>query len=190
MRQDMIISGVGGQGLLTIAAVVGAAALSKGMHIKQSEVHGMAQRGGAVLSHLRISDEPIASDLIPAGSADMLLSTEPMEALRYLPMLKSDGWLISNRNSFNNISNYPDMNMVIGEIEKWPKHLSVDADALAKEAGAAKAVNIVMLGAASSQMVLSAEVLIEQITQFFARKGEAVVAKNKHAFELGRSVGL
>ena len=96
MKTDMILSGVGGQGILSIAAVVGEAAVNEGLYMKQAEVHGMSQRGGDVQSNLRLSDQPIASDLIPKGQADLIVSLEPMEALRYLPYLKKDGWLVTN----------------------------------------------------------------------------------------------
>ena len=107
MKKDIILAGVGGQGILSIAATIGFAAIEAGLHIKQSEVHGMSQRGGDVQSHLRLSDSEIASDLIPFGKADMIISVEPMESLRYLPMLSPDGWLITNTTPFINIPNYP-----------------------------------------------------------------------------------
>ena len=107
MQNDIILAGVGGQGILSIAAVIGMAALDNGLFVKQSEVHGMSQRGGAVLSHLRLSDKEIYSSLIPDGEADMILSVEPMELLRYLPFLKKEGYLISNIKPVKNIPNYP-----------------------------------------------------------------------------------
>ena len=93
------MSGVGGQGILSIAAAIGEAALKEGLYMKQAEVHGMSQRGGDVQSNLRLSDQPIASDLIPLGHADLIISLEPMESLRYLPYLSKEvGWLpILNR---------------------------------------------------------------------------------------------
>lgn len=92
MNTDIILSGVGGQGILSIATIIGAAAINDNLYIKQAEVHGMSQRGGDVQSNLRISSTPIASDLIPLGKADLIISLEPMEAMRYLPYLKrTDG---------------------------------------------------------------------------------------------------
>jgi indolepyruvate ferredoxin oxidoreductase beta subunit len=95
MKTDIILAGVGGQGILSIAAVIGSAAVEENLFIKQTEVHGMSQRGGDVQSHLRISDQAIASDLIPLGRADLIISLEPMEALRYLPYLKKDVWIVT-----------------------------------------------------------------------------------------------
>ena len=88
MRKDIILSGVGGQGILTIATIIGEAATVAGLNLKQAEVHGMSQRGGDVQSNLRLSDETIHSDLISLGEADLIISMEPMEALRYLPYLE------------------------------------------------------------------------------------------------------
>jgi indolepyruvate ferredoxin oxidoreductase beta subunit len=138
MKRDIILSGVGGQGILSIANVIGLAAIEAGLFIKQAEVHGMSQRGGDVQSNLRISDKEIASDLIPMGQCDMILSVEPMESLRYLPMLASNGWLITNNKPFVNIPNYPDMKDVLKEIESIPNHIAIDADQIAKEMGSVR----------------------------------------------------
>ena len=108
MKRDIILSGVGGQGILSIATVIGRAALAEGLQIKQAEVHGMSQRGGDVQSNLRISSSAIRSDLIPRGAADLIVSMEPMEALRYLPWLADDGWVITGITPLINIPNYPE----------------------------------------------------------------------------------
>ncbi len=184
-QQDIIIAGVGGQGLLTIAAVIGAAALHKGYYVKQSEVHGMAQRGGAVVSHLRLSLAPIASDLVPPGSAHLILATEPMEALRYLPFIRPDGWLVTNRHPVRNVANYPPLEAVLAEVERWPNRVVVDAEQLAKDAGSRRAVNLVMLGAATDYLVVSHHDLVAQVEKFFARKGAEIVQANLAAFEAG-----
>ena len=188
MRNDIILAGVGGQGILSIAAVVGMAALKKGLFVKQSEVHGMSQRGGAVLSHLRISENEIFSSLIPEGEADMILSVEPMELLRYKSFLRKDGWMISNTKQVKNISNYPDLEKVFAEIKKHPKHILLDADTLAKKAGNVRAANMVMLGAAADHMELDNESLIGGINEIFRRKGERIIQLNIDAFETGRAV--
>ena len=96
MKKDIILAGVGGQGILSIATVIGQAALAEGWYLKQAEVHGMSQRGGEVQSHLRISTEPIWSDLIPQGKADIILSLEPLEALRYVPWLAPEGCVVTS----------------------------------------------------------------------------------------------
>ena len=149
MKTDIILSGVGGQGILSIAAVIGEAAIHNGLYMKQAEVHGMSQRGGDVQSNLRISDKPIASDLIPLGKADLIISLEPMEALRYLPYLAKDGWIVTNSTPFINIPNYPEPEDVIKEINKMPHKIILDVDTIAKESGSPRTANIVMLGAAS-----------------------------------------
>ncbi len=128
MKSDIILSGVGGQGILSIAATIGMAALENHLHLKQAEVHGMSQRGGAVQSHLRISEKEIASDLIPLGKADLIISVEPMESLRYLPWLSENGWLVTNTTPFANIPDYPDMKEVLAEIEMLPHQIAINAD--------------------------------------------------------------
>ncbi|MFH0880670.1 MAG: indolepyruvate oxidoreductase subunit beta [Lentisphaerota bacterium] len=185
-KQDIVIAGVGGQGILTIAGVIGMAALKKGLHVKQSEVHGMAQRGGAVVSHLRFSEQHIASDLIPHAGASLLLSTEIMETLRYFPSLKKDAWVVANKHPLQNISNYPPLEPLIQAVESWPHHLLIDAEHLAREAGARRAVNIVMLGAASPFIHLPVEDLRAEVGKYFSGKGAEVVEKNLKAFDLGR----
>ncbi|NLN30743.1 MAG: indolepyruvate oxidoreductase subunit beta, partial [Bacteroidales bacterium] len=149
MKKDIILAGVGGQGILSIAAVIGLAALENNLFFKQSEVHGMSQRGGDVYSHFRLSDKAVLSDLIPHGSADMIISVEPMEALRYLPWLSTSGWLISSSDPYINITDYPPLEEIIYEIGKIKNHRIIDAGTTAREAGSVKAVNMVMLGAAS-----------------------------------------
>jgi indolepyruvate ferredoxin oxidoreductase, beta subunit len=185
MKKDIILAGVGGQGILTIATVIGAAALNRNWYIKQAEVHGMSQRGGDVQSHLRLSDQPIWSDLIAFGKADLILSVEPMEALRYLPYLAPDGWVITNSNPFNNIVNYPPLEAVHTRIREVPNHILIDADNIAKEVKAARSMNIVVLGAATKQLGFSAEEIGKALTSIFARKGEAIVEANLRAYKAG-----
>ncbi|GAB4319685.1 MAG: indolepyruvate oxidoreductase subunit beta [Bacteroidales bacterium] len=188
MKKDIILAGVGGQGILSIAAVIGTAALSRGLYLKQAEVHGMSQRGGDVHSDLRISSSEIASDLIPAGSADLIISVEPMEALRYLPMLAPDGWLITNINPYVNIPNYPDNDRLIASLKDWPNHILVDANRIAAEAGSKKSANMVILGASSPYLGLPEESLEKAIAQLFGRKGKEVVELNLDAFRRGLQV--
>lgn len=190
MTTDIILSGVGGQGILSIATVIGAAALREGLFIKQAEVHGMSQRGGDVQSNLRISSEPIASDLIPLGQADLVISLEPMEVLRYLPYLKKDGRLITNSTPFVNIDNYPDPQDVIAAIQATGHAVVLDVDTLAKEAGSARAANMVLLGAASPFLGLEVSKMEEGVRQVFLRKGEAVADMNVKAFRTGLEQGM
>ena len=188
MNKNIILAGVGGQGILTIAAVIDHAAMQKGLKIKQAEVHGMSQRGGAVESHLRISDEEIYSDLIPFGKADLILSLEPMESLRYLPFLGADGIIITATEPFENIPNYPSLNEIENTIKKSAKSLFIDAAKLAREAGNAKAVNIVLVGAAARYIGIDREQLEKSIKEMFSAKGEAMININLKAFELGYSL--
>lgn len=189
MKIDIILCGVGGMGALSSAAIISKAALSKGMYMKQAETHGMSQRGGDVQSHLRLSDEPISSDLIPEGECDIILSVEPMEALRYLPFLNREtGWIITNRNPFVNIPNYPDLDKVLAEVKKVKNHILFDADAIAKEVNNPKGTNMVVLGAASKYLKIDLESLEEAVRSNFARKGEAVIEANIAALRAGRAV--
>jgi indolepyruvate ferredoxin oxidoreductase beta subunit len=186
MKSDIIISGVGGQGILSIAATIGLAAVANNLCLKQAEVHGMSQRGGDVQSHLRLSDKPVASDLIPYGSADLIISVEPMESLRYLPWLSKTGWLVTNSNPFINIPDYPDLEDIFREIRKIKNHIIIDADALAREAGSSRAGNIVILGAASPFIDMPFESFENAVRKLFARKGEEVVEANLKSLKAGR----
>lgn len=186
MKNDIILSGVGGQGILSIAATIGLAAVENNLFLKQAEVHGMSQRGGDVQSHLRISDKTVYSDLIPYGQADLIISVEPMEALRYLPWLSKKGWLITNSNPFVNIPDYPGIDEILAEIKKTANHFIIDADTIAKELGSARSGNIVILGAASSLIDMPYESLENALRKLFERKGEDVVMKNLKALEAGR----
>ena len=156
--------------------------------MKQAEVHGMSQRGGDVQSNLRISDKPIASDLIPLGKADLIISLEPMEALRYLPYLAKDGWIVTNSTPFINIPNYPEPEDVIKEINKMPHKIILDVDTIAKESGSPRTANIVMLGAASPFLGIPYEQIETGIRDIFGRKGEHIVEMNLKALEAGRKV--
>jgi indolepyruvate ferredoxin oxidoreductase beta subunit len=190
MKTNIILAGVGGQGILTIAAVLDTAALDCNLNIKQSEVHGMSQRGGAVQSHVRISDKEIYSDLIPKGKADIIISVEPMELLRYLPYLKKDGLLVTDANPFVNIKNYPELEKLYTDIKSRPNSILIDAMKVAKDLGNSRATNIVLLGAASSLLPLSDESLKKAITTLFERKGERIVNKNLEAFEKGKELAI
>ena len=187
MKNDIILAGVGGQGILSIAAIIGYAAVECGLYLKQAEVHGMSQRGGDVQSHLRIADRPIYSDLIPGGGANLILSVEPLESLRYLPYLSPTGWLLTNTTPFMNITNYPASDALLAAIDEFPRHVALAADQMAKELGAPKAMNMVMLGAGSLLLDLPYEQLQAGIRAIFARKGAAVVAGNLKALDAGRN---
>lgn len=186
MTTNIILAGVGGQGILSIANVIGIAALKENLYLKQAEVHGMSQRGGDVQSNLRISDSPIDSDLIPYGRADIIISLEPMEALRYLPYLNKKGWVVTNTNPFININNYPDIKEVMQELEKIDNLVAFDMDKTAKDAGSPRSSNMVLLGAASPFLGIHSELLEESIIKFFENKGEKIINANLISFREGR----
>jgi len=186
VKRNLILAGVGGQGLLALAAVIGEAARSLGMNVLQAEVHGMAQRGGVVQSHLRYSDQPIHSALVKEGTADLVLSLEPMEALRYVPMLAKDGTLVANAVAFKNIPNYPEDDVIKQEINRFPNHRLINASELAKTAGAIQATNMVMLGAGAPFLDLPLEALESGIRTVFTGKPEAMIDTNLRALQLGR----
>ena len=187
MRLDIVLAGVGGQGILSIATVIGYAAVESGLQLKQAEVHGMSQRGGEVQSHLRISDRTIYSDLIPAGAADMILSVEPMESLRYIPFLAPEGWLVTNTTPFRNVDNYPELELVLSAVRAVSHHVAIDAEGIAKEHDNPRGMNMVMVGAASSFLPLEIEKLREGVRYIFSRKGEEVVERNLATLEAGRA---
>lgn len=190
MKTDIVLSGVGGQGILSIATVLGEAAIKEGLYIKQAEVHGMSQRGGDVQSNLRISSDPIMSDLIPLGKADLIISLEPMEALRYLPYLSKEGWIITNSAPFVNIGNYPELEKVLDAVKAVKNHVLIDVDTLAKEVASPRASNIVLLGAAAPFVGIETDKLEEGIRRIFGRKGEQIVEMNLKAFRAGFEYAL
>ena len=187
MKFDIILAGVGGQGVLSVSAIIASSAMNEGLAVKQSEVHGMSQRGGAVLANLRLSDRPIASDLIPRGSASLILSMEPLESLRYLEFLSADGTVITATNPVANITDYPPVDEVLAQIRGLPHALTIDAESLARKAGSARATNMVMVGAASPLLPVSFETLEHFVQTIFAGKGTKVVETNLKALHAGRA---
>ena len=190
MKTDIILAGVGGQGILSIATILGAAALADNLYLKQAEVHGMSQRGGDVMSCLRLSSSPIASDIIPEGKADMIVSLEPMEALRYVKWLAPQGWIITNNVPFVNIPNYPDIEEVYKALESYGRTVMFDMDATAKEVATARSSNMVLLGAATPFIELSPEKIEAAIREVFGTKGEQIVESNIKAFHAGLEKGM
>lgn len=188
MKTDIILCGVGGQGILSIATIIGEAAIKDGLYIKQAEVHGMSQRGGDVQSNLRISSEPINSDLIAEGQADVIISMEPMEALRYLPYLnKKTGWIITSSVPFVNIPNYPDMDKIKEEYSKLNNVVFIDIEQLAKDNNVLRSANMILLGAAQKSLGIGYEEIKAALGRVFARKGEEVVNANIKALNIGIS---
>lgn len=186
MKKDIILCGVGGQGILSIATIIGQAATEAGIYLKQAEVHGMSQRGGDVQSNLRLSTKPIWSDLIPQAGADVVISMEPMESLRYLSYLSPNGTIVTGSVPFINIPNYPDETALQAELDALPHVVKLDIEAVAKDCGNARGANMVLLGMAAPHLeILTVEQLREAIAVVFARKGEAVVEANLKAFDSG-----
>lgn len=186
MKKDIILAGVGGQGILTIATIIGDAATAAGLNLKQAEVHGMSQRGGDVQSNLRLSTELIHSDLIKQGAADLIISMEPMEALRYIPYLSKEAWVVTSSHPFKNIPNYPDEEALTKELGNLPHVAALPIEDVAKENNLPKSANVILLGMAARYIdILTPEQLRESITRVFANKGEKVVEANLKAFDLG-----
>ncbi|MBN1195979.1 MAG: indolepyruvate oxidoreductase subunit beta [Candidatus Aminicenantes bacterium] len=186
MKCDIILAGVGGQGILSIATVLGYAAIESGLTLKQAEVHGMSQRGGAVQSHLRIADGVIHSDLVALGGADLVISVEPMEALRYLPWLGPEGWVVTNTTPFVNIPDYPQEDELSESLEALPRKVAIDADSIAREAGNPRGMNMAITGAASLFIDIPFDKMEAGVRAIFARKGEEVVNKNLAVLREGR----
>lgn len=191
MKKDIILCGVGGQGILSVATIIGEAATKAGINLKQAEVHGMSQRGGDVQSNLRLSTDVIYSDLIPMGGCDVIISMEPMEALRYLPYLSKDGAVVTSNKPFVNIPNYPEESALFAELNALPKVVQLDIEQVAKEAGSARSANVVLLGMAAKYLdIVSTDQLRQAVATIFARKGEAVVNANLKAFNMGLAASL
>ncbi len=188
MKIDILLAGVGGQGILSIASVIGFAAVNEGLYLKQAETHGMSQRGGAVISHLRIADYPIASDLIPEGSADVILSVEPMESLRYLNFLSEKGCVVTNTVPVKNIPDYPEEEKIFNELKKVSSFVALDAEKIAKKLGNPKASNMVMLGAATPFLKIEKSLIEQNIRKIFEKKGVQIVALNIEAFRAGLDI--
>ena len=188
MNADIILAGVGGQGILSVAEIMADVAVLEENEVKYCETHGMAQRGGSVMAHLRIADHPIHSDLIPRGVADMILSLEPLEALRYLEFLGPTGMIVTAAECVHNFDNYPDEERLLAHLHALPQTCVVEAETLARRAGSTLAANMVMAGAASRHLALDPALIETRIAQYFARKGPRVVEVNLSAFRLGREV--
>jgi indolepyruvate ferredoxin oxidoreductase beta subunit len=188
VKFDIVLAGVGGQGVLSIANIIAASAMQDDLRVKQSEVHGMSQRGGAVTAHLRLSDTIIASDLVPLGRADMILSMEPVECLRYLPYLSKDGTVITATTPVLNIPDYPDIDALLAKVASLPRAVLVDATQMARQCGSLKAANMVLVGCASPLLPIQRETMEHFIETTFARKGDDVVTANLKAFRAGRAL--
>jgi indolepyruvate ferredoxin oxidoreductase beta subunit len=186
MKKDIVLAGVGGQGVLSVAAVIAEAARREGLHVKQGEVHGMAQRGGSVYALLRLADHPIHSDLVARGTADLLVGLEPVECLRYVEYLAPGGTVVTGIDPVRNVPDYPDRERVLGMLHRLPRVVVVEASAHARAAGSPQTAGTVITGAASHFLPLRPAVIEACLVDAFARKGERVVEANLLAFRAGR----
>ena len=183
---NILIVGVGGQGTLLASKLMGKIFIDSGYDVKVSEVHGMSQRGGSVVTYVR-AGEKVFSPVIDKGEADVIISFEALESARWRPYLKKDGVIISNTAQIDPMpvimgnAEYPED--ILGKIkEKGVKVVSADALSLATEAGSAKAVNIVLLGIAAKQLSLDKEECLAAIRATVPQK---TIEVNERAFELG-----
>ncbi len=189
MTCDIILCSVGGQGGLSASIILARAAMAAGFQVKQSEIHGMSQRGGEVLAHLRIADKEIYSPTISKGKADIVFAFEPLEALRHLSWISpSNGTIVSATAPVLNIPNYPDLEIVLAEIRKIPRSRLIDAEDIARQAGNVRTANLVLIGAAMDLLPLSPNAIEKEIIELFSRKGESVIQANLKAFEAGRAL--
>ena len=187
-KVNIVLTGVGGQGVITAANILGKAAVNAGVNVFVSEVHGMAQRGGSVNCTVRLGN--VSGPLVPSGSADVILSTEPVEALRYIDYSNKDTKIITDINPVipftvsTGESEYPNIDKVFKELGNYGKLYKLDAVKISKDAGATIAKNIVMLGAlaASGELPFKKEILLDTILDNVPPKFKDV---NKKAFEDG-----
>ena len=189
--KSVMIVGVGGQGTLLASRVLGSAMLSQGVDVQVSEVHGMSQRGGSVVTYVRYGDK-VYSPIIAQGEADVLLAFEALEAARYLPWLKPDGTVIVNTQQMDpmpvvtGVAEYP--KDILGKVqEQGVKMVALDALGMAEQAGSAKAVNVVLIGAMAKKLDLPKEVWIDTIQETVPPK---FIDMNLKAFELGYNADI
>jgi len=183
---DIVFAGVGGQGVLSLATILAESAQADGLRSKQSEIHGMSQRGGAVSVCLRLSTHPIHSPRVSRGMADLVVSLEPLETFRYLGLLKREGRIVSSENPIRNIADYPALDSVLRTLRALPNAHVLDLEALARHAGNSRTTNVVMVGALSHLLPISPATLEAGIRRRFEAKGARVVTQNLTAFRLGR----
>ena len=177
MQYNIILCGVGGQGILFLSKFFIQVAMKAGLNAKQSEIHGMAQRGGSVFAHLRLSDGEIYSPLIPEHCADMVISMEPLEVYRYTNFINKNTKLIVNATPFKNINNYPDEEKVLAPLKQNGVFLIENA------------FNITLAGCASKFLPVNKEVFSEVLSEM-SKKSQELYEKNKADFEKGQNYDL
>jgi indolepyruvate ferredoxin oxidoreductase beta subunit len=185
-RIDVVLAGVGGQGVLILSHILARAGLRYGWTVKQGEVHGMSQRGGAVQAHLRMAEREVAAPLIPRGTAHLIVATEPLEALRAAEYLAPDGQVVTSVARIDEVEGYPDEATLEARLAELPGLVTVDGPGLAREAGSARAANVVVLGAALDLLPLPAELVEDEVGGTFADRGARLVEVNRRALEAGR----
>ncbi|AAM31790.1 Indolepyruvate oxidoreductase, subunit [Methanosarcina mazei Go1] len=186
-KLDLLITGVGGQGAILASDIIGKAAVISGIPIRAAETHGMAQRGGSVVNHIRLGSD--LGSMIPKKGADIMLALEPMEAVRYLDFLKDGGVIIVNTQSIipvtvtSGLSKYPEVQEILDALSEKYVVKAFNADELAHEAGSRLAMNVAMVGAVSGYLPISKEVLLESVKVLVPKK---TIEINIRAFEMGR----
>lgn len=188
MKTDVLITGVGGQGILLTSMVIGRAATKAGMTVRSSETHGMAQRGGGVVSHVRMGD--VHSPLIPKGGADFLIAFEPLEAIRNADFIKDGCYAVVNTHpirptgSKKKIGHYPPIEDILMALMEFSQTIPIEATELAKEAGNPLTLNVVLLGAVTALkgFPINEEDMVKMIKGSVPPKA---LEANMNAFELG-----
>lgn len=186
-KVDLLITGVGGQGAILASDIIGKAAVISGLPIRAAETHGMAQRGGSVVNHIRLGTD--LGSMIPKKGADIMLALEPMEAVRYLDFLKDGGIIIVNTQPIvpvtvtSGFASYPEIQEILDVLSEKYIVKAFNADKLAYEAGSRLAMNVTMVGAVSGYLPISKEDLIESVKALVPQK---TVEINIRAFEMGR----
>jgi indolepyruvate ferredoxin oxidoreductase, beta subunit len=184
---DLLITGVGGQGAILASDIIGKAAVASGLPIRAAETHGMAQRGGSVVNHIRIGEE--FGSMIPKKGADLMLALEPMEAVRYVEFLKDGGVVIVNTQTVlpvtvtSGLAKYPDVQEILDVLSEKYIVKAFNADDLAYEAGSRLAMNVAMVGAVSGYLPIPKETLLESVKALVPQK---TIEVNIRAFEMGR----
>ncbi|HII79464.1 MAG TPA: indolepyruvate oxidoreductase subunit beta [Methanosarcina sp.] len=186
-KLDLLITGVGGQGAILASDIIGKAAVVSGLSIRAAETHGMAQRGGSVVNHIRLGTD--LGSMIPKKGADIMLALEPMEAVRYLDFLKDGGVIIVNMHPIipvtvtSGLAKYPDVQEILDVLSEKYVVKAVNANELAYEAGSRLAMNVVMVGAVSGYLPIPKEALLESVKALVPKK---TIEINVRAFEMGR----
>ena len=184
----IVLSGVGGQGVLSLAQIVLEALRRSGFHALQSEIHGMSQRGGSVHAQVCFSEVPLTSPIIDEGCAELLIALEPLEALRYVAMLRMDGHLVVSEEPQVNMEGYPPLDDVYAALKAVRGAHLLDTEDLARRLNHRQAGGMALLGMASRHLPVPEATWHAVITERFEAKGARIIEKNLEAFEAGRGL--